>query len=57
MTGILKPEVKDGILKTIPAGRMGSPLDVAKAVLFFAGEENAYITGQVLAVDGGMTMC
>ena len=57
MTGVLKPEVKEGILKTIPAGRMGSPEDVAKAVLFFAREESSYITGQVLAVDGGMTMC
>ena len=57
MTGILKPEVKEGILKTIPAGKMGSPEDVAKAVLFFAREESSYITGQTLAVDGGMTMC
>ena len=57
MTGVLKPEVKEGILKTIPAGKMGSPQDVAKAVLFFAREESSYITGQVLAVDGGMTMC
>ena len=57
MTGVLKPEVKDGILKTIPAGRMGSPEDVAKAAVFFAREESSYITGQTLAVDGGMTMC
>ena len=57
MTGILKPEVKEGILKTIPAGKMGSPEDVAKAVLFFAREDSSYITGQTLAVDGGMTMC
>ena len=57
MTGVLKPEVKDGILKTIPAGRMGSPEDVAKAVAFFAREESSYITCQTLAVDGVMTMC
>ena len=57
MTEILKPEVKDSILKSIPIGKMGNPEDVAKAVLFFASEENSYITGQVLAVDGGMTMC
>ncbi|MBQ7219849.1 MAG: 3-oxoacyl-[Synergistaceae bacterium] len=57
MTGILKPEVKDAIMKSIPIGKMGSPEDVAKAVLFFAREESSYITGQVLAVDGGMTMC
>ena len=36
---------------------MGSPEDVARAVLFFANDLNNYITGQVLAVDGGLTMC
>ncbi|MBR2209329.1 MAG: 3-oxoacyl-[Synergistaceae bacterium] len=56
MTEILKPEVKEGILKSIPVGSIGKPEDVAKAVLFFAGETSSYITGQVLAVDGGMTM-
>ncbi len=56
MTDILKPEVKAEILKSIPLGRTGSPQDVAKAVSFFASENSAYITGQVLAVDGGMTM-
>ena len=57
MTGVLKPEVRENILKSIPIGKMGSPQDVAKAVLFFAREDSSYITGQVLAVDGGMTMC
>ena len=57
MTGILKDEVKEGILKSIPIGKIGKPEDVAKAVLFFADEKNSYVTGQVLAVDGGMTMC
>ena len=57
MTEILKPEVKENILKSIPAGIIGKPEDVAKAVMFFADEHNGYITGQVLAVDGGMTMC
>ena len=57
MTGVLKPEVKEGIMKSIPAGRMGSPEDVAKAAAFFASEASSYITGQTLAVDGGMTMC
>lgn len=56
MTEKLKPEIKEGILKTIPAGKIGSPEDVAKAVLFFASEASSYITGQTLAVDGGMTM-
>ena len=37
-------------------GRLGAPEDVAKAVAFLASDEAAYITGQVLAVDGGMAM-
>ena len=57
MTEILKPEVKEGILNTIPVHKIGSPEDVAKAVAFFASEASSYVTGQVLAVDGGMTMC
>jgi len=57
MTGVLKEQVKEAILGQIPLGRMGSPEDVARAVAFFASEENSYVTGQVLAVDGGMTMC
>ena len=57
MTEVLKPEMKEAILKSIPAGRMGSPEDVAKAVAFLAGEASSYITGQTIAVDGGMTMC
>ena len=56
MTEVLKPEAKEGILKSIPVGKIGSPEDVAKAVAFFASETSSYITGQVLAVDGGMTM-
>ena len=56
MTEKLKPEIKEGIIKNIPAGKIGSPEDVAKAVMFFASETSSYITGQVLAVDGGMTM-
>ena len=57
MTEVLKPEVKESILQSIPVHKIGSPEDVAKAVAFFASEASAYITGQVLAVDGGMTMC
>ena len=56
MTDILKPEVKAEILKSIPAGRIGDAEEVARAVAFFASEKSSYITGQVLAVDGGMTM-
>ena len=57
MTEVLKPEIKEGILQSIPVHKIGSPEDVAKAVAFFANEASSYITGQVLAVDGGMTMC
>ena len=41
---------------TIPMGRPGAPEDVAKAVAFFAQPDSAYITGQVLCVDGGMAV-
>jgi len=42
--------------KAIPLAKMGSPLDVAKLCLFLASNESAYITGQTIAVDGGLTM-
>ena len=57
MTEVLKDDVKTSILNSIPAGKIGSPEDVARAVMFFASDKNSYITGQVLAVDGGITMC
>lgn len=57
MTGVLKENVRSAMLEQIPAGRMGTPEDVAKAVAFFASDESEYLTGQVLAIDGGMTMC
>jgi 3-oxoacyl-[acyl-carrier protein] reductase len=56
MTNFLSDEIKTGILRAIPAGRYGSPKDVANAAAFLASDEAAYITGQVIAVDGGMTM-
>jgi 3-oxoacyl-[acyl-carrier protein] reductase len=56
MTGILTPEQKEGILKSIPLGRVGKPEEIADAVVFLASERANYITGQVLAVDGGMGM-
>lgn len=57
MTGVLKENLRSAMLEQIPAGRMGTPENVAKAVAFFASDESEYVTGQVLAVDGGMTMC
>jgi 3-oxoacyl-[acyl-carrier protein] reductase len=57
MTKSLNDASKTAALAQIPQGRMGRPLDVARAVAFFASDESEYITGQVLAIDGGMTMC
>jgi 3-oxoacyl-[acyl-carrier protein] reductase len=56
MTGGLKDEARNDVLKQIPLGRFGQPDDIADAVLFLAGAAAKYITGQVLAVDGGMVM-
>lgn len=56
MTEILKDEIKEEIVKTIPLKRMGNTQDVANVVKFLAGEESSYITGQVINVDGGMLM-
>lgn len=56
MTAILSEDVKKGALAMIPQGRMGSADDIASAVAYLASPEASYITGQVLAVDGGMCM-
>jgi len=56
MTGELPEEVREQMLAAVPLDRAGTPEDVAHAVAFLASEQAAYITGQVLAVDGGMVM-
>lgn len=56
MTDVLAEDVKDQMLATIPLGKLGSPEQVAKAVLFLLSEDADYITGQTLHVDGGMVM-
>ena len=56
MTASLAPEIKAGALKNIPAARFGTPADVAGAIVFLASELAAYVTGQVIVVDGGLTM-
>ena len=56
MTAVLPENAKNAMLSTIPMGHPGAPEDVAKAVAFFARPESAYITGQVLCVDGGMAV-
>jgi 3-oxoacyl-[acyl-carrier protein] reductase len=56
MTDALPDEIKKAVIQAIPAGRYGSPKDVAEAVVYLASDEAGYVTGQTLAVDGGMTM-
>jgi len=56
MTGVLSDEVRQAILQKIPLGKLGQPDDIAAAVAYLASAEAKYITGQVLAVDGGMVM-
>jgi 3-oxoacyl-[acyl-carrier protein] reductase len=56
MTDSLSQEIKDRVKTLIPLGRFGSDRDVATAIVFLASDEAAYITGQVLDVNGGMHM-
>ncbi|HVQ20805.1 MAG TPA: 3-oxoacyl-[acyl-carrier-protein] reductase [Terrimicrobiaceae bacterium] len=56
MTSVLTEDVRKAALKQIPLTRFGAVDDIAAAVTFLASPEASYITGQVLAVDGGMSM-
>ena len=56
MTAALPEKAREAMLTAIPMGRLGQAEDVAQAVAFFAGDDAAYITGQVLCVDGGMAV-
>ena len=56
MTAAMTDAAKEATLAAIPMSRLGAPEDVARAVAFLASDEAAYITGQVLQVDGGMGM-
>ncbi len=56
MTGKLSEEARKAFLTVVPLARPGTPQDVARAVRFLCSEDAAYITGQVLHVDGGMLM-
>jgi 3-oxoacyl-[acyl-carrier protein] reductase len=56
LTAVLPEEMVQATIKNTPLGRLGSAEDVAKAVLFLASDDAAFITGQVLTVDGGLVM-
>ncbi|MFN7224368.1 MAG: 3-oxoacyl-[acyl-carrier-protein] reductase [Paracoccaceae bacterium] len=56
MTSKLTDAQRESILRDVPSGRMGAPLDVASAVLYLASPEAGYVTGAVLHVNGGMAM-
>ena len=56
MTARLSDEIKSEMLKFVPLGKFGTVHDVANLALFLASDDSAYITGQVVQVDGGMVM-
>ena len=56
MTDALSEEVRNQMMAAIPAGRFGTAEDVARSVVFLASDDAAYVTGQVLSVNGGMVM-
>jgi 3-oxoacyl-[acyl-carrier protein] reductase len=56
MTDALNEKQREAILANVPAGRLGTPADVAAAAVYLASDEAAYVTGQTLHVNGGMAM-
>ena len=54
LTSVVPQAVQDALLRQVPLGRFGTVEDVANAIAFLASDEAAYITGQVLVVDGGL---
>jgi 3-oxoacyl-[acyl-carrier protein] reductase len=56
LTDVLSDEVKQKMLASTSLGRFGQPEDIARAVRFLCSDEAAFITGEVLVVDGGMAM-
>jgi 3-oxoacyl-[acyl-carrier protein] reductase len=56
LTDVIPAEAKELMLQNTPLGRLGDPLDVARAVRFLCSDEASFITGEVLLVDGGLGM-
>ena len=56
LTESLPEDLKAGLKDLIPLGRIGTPDEVAKAVLYLASDDAAYVTGHILSIDGGMAM-
>jgi 3-oxoacyl-[acyl-carrier protein] reductase len=56
MTDVLNEQQREGILRNIPAGRLGEGPEIAAAAVYLASDEAAYVTGQTLHVNGGMAM-
>jgi 3-oxoacyl-[acyl-carrier protein] reductase len=56
MTDKLNDKQREAILQMVPSGRLGTPDDIASAVVYLASDEAAYVTGQTLHVNGGMAM-
>ncbi len=56
MTGKMKPEILESIIKQIPVGRMGTPEEIAGAVVFLASDQASFITGSTLSANGGQYM-
>jgi len=56
MTDVLTDQQKETIANRIPSGRMGTPQEIAAAVVYLASEEAAYVTGETIHINGGMAM-
>jgi 3-oxoacyl-[acyl-carrier protein] reductase len=56
MTAAMTPEARDTLIREIPLERLGQPADIAAAVVWLASDLAAYVTGQVIVVDGGLAM-
>jgi len=54
MTSDLNGEMKEAIIDATPAARLGTPTDIANSILFLSGKESEFITGQAIAIDGGL---